>query len=201
MRLIIILGLILALPAATMALSQDEVNAIADKVLTLNDPAANQAFNTLREKGVLAVSATSGDPAREIAFKVLELNDANVTAAFNLLKSKGAFEIATGLTPTERIAVQEILATIARCQGEFDKINPLVEEYNRSWIPGRIRIRNQISRTIEQSRAYLQRAQSQFSPFSKRTEPELKSVGAQVERTRLEFNDWIAWWNRTFPAQ
>jgi hypothetical protein len=189
-----------SLPA--FSLSQTEASAIAQRVVALNDAEATRAFNALNQRGIFAVSETAGDPVREIAFRVLEASDAALNAAFNYLKTRGVFDalVSPGLSPADRIALEEVRSAAAACEQELDRINPLVDEYNASWIPGRLRIRKLIGRTIEQARAYLQRAQGRFSPLSARTEPEVKAVGEFVERARKEFNEYIEWWNREFAS-
>ena len=196
-------SLAFACVSPVLALSQAEAGSIAEKVLALNDPQATAAFQALNAKGVFKVSETAGDAGREIAFRVLELNDAALNAAFNYLKGKGAFELAPvgGLTPADRIAIDAARQAAAQCKATMDTINPLVDEYNASWIPGRIKIRRQISATIEQARAYLDRAQADFKPYLKRTEPEITAVGGVVSSANTEFNSYIRWWNETFANQ
>lgn len=193
----------LTIAGSALALSQAEAGSIAERVLALNDATATQAFQTLNARGVFAVTDTAGDAAREIAFRVLELNDANATAAFNLLKGKGAFELAPvgGISAADRAALDGARAAASQCQSEMDRINPLVDEYNASWIPGRLKIRKEISATIERARAYLNRAQSRFNPYLKRTEAEVLAVGKEVNSALKEFNSYVKWWNDTFANQ
>jgi hypothetical protein len=203
-RTYVSLLLALALSSAPVfALSQAEATAIAEKVIGLNDAEATKAFQALNEKGVFKVSDSAGDVAREIAFRVLELNDPALNGAFNYLKGKGAFEQPPvgGLTAQDRIKMDAARQAAAACRGQLDLINPLVAEYNASWIPGRLRIRKQIGVTLEQARAYLNRAQGHFAGYGNRTEPEIRAVGAEVEGARKEFNEYIDWWNTEFANQ
>lgn len=195
--------LTLALAGQAFALSQSEATAIAEKVLALNDAAATAAFQTLNAKGVFQVSDTAGDAAREIAFRVLELNDQSATQAFNLLKSRGAFELTPvgGLTAADQAALAAVRQACAQSTSEMDRINPLVDEYNASWIPGRLKIRKEISATIERARAYLNRAQTRFQPYLKRTEAEIVAVSKEVNAVLKEFNSYVNWWNDTFANQ
>lgn len=183
-----------------LALSHQEAAAIAQRVIALNDGEATRSFNTLNERGIFRVTETSGDVAREIAFRVLELNDPALNQHFNLLRSKAVFEVSGGssLTAAERQALEDVRASLSRCQVEMDRINPLVDEYNASWIPGRLRIRKQISTVIEQARAYLTRAQRGMTGFANHAAPDVQAVRDQVERTRREFSEYIDWWNREF---
>lgn len=188
---------------AAFALSQAEATTIAQKVIALNDPQATAAFKALDAKGVFKVDGTAGDAAREVAFRVLDLNDAALNQSFTYLKSKGVFEAAPNGQPTaaDQLALDETRSAAAQCKAAMDRINPLVDEYNASWIPGRLRIRKEISATIEQARQYLDRAQAAIGRVSDRTTPAAVAMASSVESTRKEFNSYIEWWNTTFANQ
>lgn len=186
--------------APSQALTQAEVHRLAAAIEASGDDQALQDFQTLKEAGILEVTAPTEDPSAELAFRVLDANQDPVTQAFRRIKQAGYLNALKepGIPADLRRTLQAVNQDVRTALSEMDKIPGLVSEYNASWFTGRLKARKKMKIAIETAAHFVSRAADRFAPIKNRTDPEVEKVRSVLKQTLRLVQQQVSWFNRTF---